>query len=122
MFAPQCLQCLVSKIRQWHQAVFVAFASPNMDQIALTINVTDLQRQRFAEPQPHGVRGQQEDAVAELARCANQVLDFTGGENVRQRPHLRGFNDLDPGPVFLQDVPPDTLQAITVDLDGTSGM
>ncbi len=36
MFAPQCLQCLVSEIRQWHQAVFEPFASPDMDLMALT--------------------------------------------------------------------------------------
>jgi hypothetical protein len=47
---------------------------------------------------------------------------MTGSENIGQATHLRRLDDIDPGPLLVEDVLEEELQAITVDLDGAPRM
>ena len=98
------------------------FASTDMHLFALAVDIAYLQCQGFAQAQAHRVGCQQKHPVAQFTRGADQLLDFTDGENIRQGAYLRGFDHLNPLPVAFEDVFEEKLQAITIDLDGAPGM
>jgi hypothetical protein len=50
------------------------------------------------------------------------LVNFADGENIGQRTHFGGFDDIYPLPVALKDMFPEKLQAIAVNFDGTPEM
>lgn len=98
------------------------FATPDVDLAVGPVDVTDLQRQCFAEAQPHRVGHQQEHAIAQFAGRADQLLDLGAGENIGKGLDARRLDQIEPGPIALEDMLPEALQAIAVDLHGAPGM
>jgi hypothetical protein len=64
MFAPQGAQCLIGQIRQGDETILVSFASADMNQFALTVDIACLHGQGLGEAQTHGIGCQQKDPVA----------------------------------------------------------
>ena len=55
MLAPQGAQCLIGHIRQRNETILVPLAAADMNQLALTIDITHLQGKGLAEAQAHGI-------------------------------------------------------------------
>ena len=84
MFAPQRAQGVIGQIRQWDETILVALAAPDMNPLARTVDIADLQSQGLRKAQAHGIGRQQENPVAQLACCTDQLFNFGGGENIGQ--------------------------------------
>ena len=100
----------------------MSFSAPNVDPLALTIDVAHLQGERLRQAQAHGIGHEQENPVAEFAGGTDQFFHFGYGENIRQGAYFGGFNDIDPLPVALKNMFPVKLLTVTVDFDGVPGM
>jgi hypothetical protein len=64
VFDPECPQSLASEVWQRHKAIFMAFATPDMNPAACRIHIPHLQGQGFAQSQSHGIGCQDKDPVA----------------------------------------------------------
>ena len=84
MLAPQGAQCLIGQIRKWDEPIFVPLAAPDMNQLALAIDIAHLQGQGLREAQAHGIGCQQKNPVSQVACHPNYLFNFGNGENIRQ--------------------------------------
>jgi hypothetical protein len=64
VFDPECPQSLAGEVWQRHKAIFMAFATPNVNPTACRIHISNLQGQCFAQSQSHGIRYQDKDPIA----------------------------------------------------------
>lgn len=122
MFTPQGAQCLIGEIWQRHQAILMSLATTDMDSFALAVDIPHLQRQPLAQAQSHPVGRQEKNPLAQFACGADQLLDLGQGEDIGKRLNIWGLDHLNPLPIAFQDVLPEELQAIAVDLDGAPGV
>jgi len=53
MFAPQRAQGVIGQIRQWDETILVALAAPDMNPLARTVDIPDLQSQGLRKAQAH---------------------------------------------------------------------
>ncbi len=83
VFGPQHAQCAAGEIGQWHKAILVTLAVPDMDPSPLGIDVADLKGQRLAETQALGLGGQHKDPVAQFAGRTNESLHLPRCQNIR---------------------------------------
>ena len=60
--------------------------------------------------------------VSRFLGGSDNLLDLLLGENVRQCPGRRRFDDVDPRPLFIQDMFVKELESIAVNLDGAPGV
>ena len=74
MPGPQFTQGVAGQIRQRDETVLVAFTASDMNTMAPGIDITDLQSQSLAQPQPHGIGGQDKDAIAQFAAKPGFVI------------------------------------------------
>jgi len=111
-----------SSKRARNTPVLVPFAASDVNLAIGSVDVTDLERQCFTETKPHRVGHQQKDTIAQFARRADQLLDLGAGENIRQGLNPRRLDEIEPGPVAFEDVLPEELETIAIDLNGAPGM
>ncbi len=112
----------MGEIRQWDETVLVAFSSADMNQFPLTVDIAHLQVQGLGEAQAHGIGYQKKDPVAQLACRTDQLFDFAHSENIGQWNYFRRLHYIHPPPVLFEDMFPEKLQTIAVNLDRTPGM
>lgn len=122
MLAPQRAQGVVREVGQRYQSVLMPLAAPDVDLAVRAVNVADLKRDGLPEAKAHRVGHQQENAVAQFARGADQLLDLSAGENIREGLNTGSLDEIEPGPVALQDVLPEELEAVAIDLHRAPGM
>ena len=122
VLAPEPAQGAVGAIRQGHEAVLVALAAANVDLMLCGIDIAHFKGQGLAQAQAHGIGGEDKDAIAQLASGGNDAGDLIGGEDIGQGLDLGRFDDVEPGPIELEDVLPKEAQAIALNLHGAPGM
>ena len=52
----------------------------------------------------------------------DQLVYFGYGEDIGEGVHFGGFDNVDPLPVLIEDMLPEELQSVSVNLDGAPGM
>ena len=75
---PELAEQLTGGFRQPSVTVFLALAMTNMDTVVLTINITDLQVECFADSQTHGVHDKAQHRVPGFVDMGKQAVDFPG--------------------------------------------
>ena len=122
MLAPQGAQCLISEIGKWNETVLMALTTANMNLFSFSVDIAYLKCQGLAEAQAHGIGCKQKGAVAKLICGPDQLFYFGYGEDIGEGLHFGGFDNVYPLPVAFQDMLPEELQAVSVNLDSAPGM
>ena len=86
------------------------------------IDITDLQSQSLAQPQPHGIGGQHKDAIAQFSRGADELRHLRDAEHIRQSAHLGWLDHFHPLPIQFEYMLPEELEPITIDPHCTPGV
>ncbi len=84
MRAPELAEQFEGALGQRHVAVTVAFATPDVQEHALRVDVADLQLEGFAQAQAAGIDGDEGDAVVQGFDLGQDPADFGSRENDRQ--------------------------------------
>ncbi len=100
----------------------MALAPADMNLLSSGINIANMKRQGLFQAEPQGIGGQQKDTIAQLEGFTDDLFDFGRGKNIRDGANFRRFYNLNPIPVALEHVPPEKLQAVSIDLDGAPGV
>ena len=66
----------VGRVRQGHISILCAFAAMNMDELPFTVDVGDLQKKPFLEPQAAGIDGGKENEIMKSHNLAQNAVDF----------------------------------------------
>lgn len=77
-------------------------AAVDVDDHALTVDITDLQSSQFCTPHPGGIQGHQNDAMKGCKRRVDKARDFFLAENHRQVQRLFGIRSLSHTPALLE--------------------
>ena len=84
MGRPVSAQRIQRHLGQWHIAILLALAQPDMNPPMGGVDIADLQLQAFAKAQAHAVDRKEEDAIAQLAHTVDQPPGFFYGQDIRQ--------------------------------------
>jgi len=118
MRAPVLKQQPERSLRQWHVAVFGAFAMTDVNHYPGTVEVGDLQMRPFLQAQTTGVDGGETDFVARQSNQSQKLSHFGHTEDDRQLPFGGWADDVESGPLLIQGVLKEELEP--ADGDGHS--
>lgn len=101
----------------WDQAIFVAFASPNVDQHAIGIDVGNLQMKRFLHAQAHRVDSPEECVMARPFDRLKQLPRLFDGKHSWQFHHIFDAQEFESLPIPNTSVLEEELDARVSDFN-----
>jgi len=86
------------------------------------IDIADLKREGLFQAKPHGIGGEEEDAIPEFAAAMNDSADLATSQDVRDGFDDGCFDDVEPLPVRLQNMFPEKHETEPIQLDRAPGV
>ncbi len=119
--APVGAQQRQAALGQGDVAVLVALGVAEVQQLALAVDVADLQADAFLQPQPAGVDGGQADAIRRAVHTGQDLTDLGGTKHRRQFLLVGRADQVEGGPVAPQGVLEEELDAAQRQGRGAAG-